>query len=169
MTVIATLRKSLKAAITAVFEDPAVLAAIGGVAPDVLEGKTAKAWFLMNLRGNDGIVLGYENKTLKKRGPLGKRKDKIQFRFTIAICSGDWREPVGATYRAADIAEYLTGSSALPDDTPSLRGLVLANVDDCDIYLHYVSESAEMAPNSTLQGGRFALVQTWETFPEVTM
>jgi hypothetical protein len=168
-TIIAQLRTGLKTAIKTVFADPTVLAAIGGTAPNLFEGKTPDAWFLMNLVGAEGVVFSYDKKVLEARGPLGKRLDRWHFRFAIAFCSGNWAEPVGATYAAADLAEYLAGSPTLPDGTPRVRELVVGNIDGNEIHIRCVDEVTKLAPNSTLQGGRIAIVQIWETSEAVPM
>jgi hypothetical protein len=167
-TVIATLRVNLLAAIRDVFSAPAVLSAIGGKLPFITEGKTPDAWFIMNLPGEEGVVMSYDGNPLKARGPVGRRdKDRLLYRFSIALCSGNWAVPVGALYTAADLGEYLKGSPTLPPTTPNLRAAFIANIGGDDIYVRYVGEVPKMAPNSTLVGGRSALVQSWETFPEV--
>jgi hypothetical protein len=65
------------------------------------------------------------------------------------------------------MGEYLMGSPSLPESTPNLNEIVLAHLGGDDIYLRYLNETPKMAPNSTYQGGRFALVQLWETWPEL--
>jgi hypothetical protein len=168
-TTISTLRTGLGSAIATIFADAGVLAAIGGTAPNVYEAKTADGWFLMSLVGTESVVYSYSGKPLQSRGPLGKRKDRLQFEFSIALTSGNWADPVGATYTAADLAEFLMGSPSLPDSTPNLREIVIAHIDGEDIYLRFQNEASKMAPNSTLQGGRMALVQTWASFPVVAL
>lgn len=167
-TIIGQLRPAVLAAVKTVFQSPAVLTAMGGIVPNIYEGKTPEAWFIMNLAGTEAVVVSYAGTPLRARGPLGKRdRDRLYYQFQIALCSGDWADPVGALYTAADLSEYLLGSPALPDDTPNLRTTLLANIYGDDIYLRYAGQAAKMAPNSSLQGGRSALVSTWETFPEV--
>jgi hypothetical protein len=169
-TVIATLRVNLLAAIKDVFSAPAVLSAIGGKVPFLAEGKTKEAWFVMNLQDGEGVVMSYAGNPLDARGPLGQRgKDRLLYRFEIALCSGDWAVPVGAIYKAADLGEYLKGSPTLPLTTPNLRTAVIGNIGGNDIYVRYVGEDPKMAPNSTFAGGRSALVQTWESDPRVPM
>lgn len=165
-TVIATLRANLKAAVAAVFADPAVKSA-SGLTPIILEGKTAEAWFLMNLPGGEGIVIAYAPKQLKSRGPEGKRRNRLCQRFSIALCSGNWAEPVGATYTAADLGEYLMGSPTLPPETTNLNDTKIGSINGDDIYIRYLSEEVKMAPNSTFEGGRSAIVTLWETDPAV--
>ena len=166
-TIIASLRAGLGAAISTVFADPAVLAAIGGTAPNLFEGKSPDAWFLMNIVGAEGVVYSYAKKRLEARGTIGKRNDRTPYRFSIALCSGNWADPVGATYTAADLAEYLAGSPTLPSTVPSLRESIIGNISGDDICLRFVDEETKLAPNSTVQGGRIAIVQLWETFPAV--
>jgi hypothetical protein len=167
-TIISTLRTGLGSAINTIFADAGVLAAIGGTAPNVYEAKTSDGWFLMNLVGGEGVVFSYGGKTLTARGPLGARKNRLTFDFSIALCSGNWADPVGATYTAADLAEFLMGSPSLPN-SPCLNDIVVGRIGDDDIYLRYGGEVTKMAPNSTVQGGRIALVQTWHSFPEVPL
>jgi hypothetical protein len=166
-TIIAQLRTGLRTAIETVFADPTVLAAVGGTAPNLLEGKTPEAWFLMNLVGAEAVVFSYVDKKLVARGPLGKRLDRCTYQFSIALCSGNWAEPVGANYTAADLSEYLAGSPSISLTVPRLRDLEIATIGPDPIYLRYVSEATKLAPNSTLQGGRSAIVQLWETDPAV--
>jgi hypothetical protein len=168
-TIIAQLRTGLGVAIASVFADPGVLAAIGGVAPNMYESKSPDGWFLMNIVGAEGVVYSYSGKPLEARGPLGERKNRIRFAFSIALCSGNWADPVGATYTAADLAEYLMGSPTLPDSTPNLGTNPIGNIKGDDIYLRYDGEATKLAPNSTVQGGRIALVQNWSTFPVVAI
>jgi hypothetical protein len=155
-TIISTLRTGLGSAINTIFADAGVLAAIGGTAPNVYEAKTSDGWFLMNLVGGEGVVFSYG------------RKNRLTFDFSIALCSGNWADPVGATYTAADLAEFLMGSPSLPN-SPCLNDIVVGRIGDDDIYLRYGGEVTKMAPNSTVQGGRIALVQTWHSFPEVPL
>lgn len=168
-TIISTLRTGLGSAINTIFADAGVLAAIGGTPPNVYEAKTADGWFLMSLVGTESVVYSYSGKPLQSRGPVGKRKDRLQFEFSIALTSGNWADPVGATYTAADLAEFLMGSPSLPESTPNLRDIVIGNIDGDDIYLRFMNEVTKMAPNSTLQGGRMALVQSWASFPVVAL
>ena len=168
-TVISTLRTGLGAAIATVFNDSGVIAAVGGVVPNVYEAKSSDGWFLMNLPGGEGVVYAYAGKTLVGRGPLGARKNRLTFDFSIALCSGNWADPVGATYTAADLAEFLMGSPSLPDSTPCLNDIVIGRIGDDEIFLRYAGEVTKMAPNSTQQGGRIALVQSWRSFPEVAL
>jgi hypothetical protein len=167
-TTISTLRAGLGSAIATIFADAGVLAAIGGTAPNVYEAKSPDGWFLMSLVGTESVVYSYTGKTLVGRGPLGERKNRLTFDFSIALCSGNWADPVGATYTAADLAEFLMGSPSLPN-SPCLNDIVIGRIGDDDIYLRYGGEVTKMAPNSTVQGGRIALVQTWHSFPEVAL
>ena len=170
MTTIATLRANIRKAITDVFSAPAVITALGGKIPNIYEGKAPEAWFAMNLPGNEGVIFSYIANVLKDRGPLSRRdRQRMYYRFSIACCSGNWAEPVGALYTAADVNEYLLGSPSLPDTTPNLRNALIGNIYGDDVYIRFVDQKAVMAPNSTLQGGRSALISTWETFPEVPM
>lgn len=138
--------------------------------PDVpvFESRVRAAWYLMNLPGHEAIVMCYEGQPMKERGPVGSRdRQGYVYRFSIAICSGDWATPVGATYGAADLGERLRGSPALPRETPNLRTQQIATILGEDVYVRFLDEVPTAAPNSTMQGGRFALLQTWETSPEV--
>jgi hypothetical protein len=167
-TTISMLRAGLGSAISTIFADAGVLAAIGGTAPNVYEAKSQDGWFLMSLVGTESVVYSYTGKTLVGRGPLGERKNRLTFDFSIALCSGNWADPVGATYTAADLAEFLMGSPSLPS-SQCLNDIVIGNIDGNDIYLRYSGEQTKMAPNSTVQGGRVALVQSWRSFPEVAL
>lgn len=131
---------------------------------DVIEARTPDAWYAMNLRGGTAVVVSYAGKPKRREGPVGRRGVQgYVFRFSIAITGEDWASPAGATYEAADVAEELFGSPTLPVETPSLRTTSLGTIAGETVYLRFVDEQMQMAPNSTPEGGRMAIVQTWET------
>jgi hypothetical protein len=140
------------------------------VGPDteVLEGRAPQAWFAMNVRGKPAIVLTYAGRPKRNDGPLSRRdRQRYVYQFSIAVADADWQTPVGANYEAADLAEKLAGSPNNADTVPNLRTAPLIKIHDDWVYLRFISETPTMAPTSTPQGGRFALIQIWETFPEV--
>jgi len=143
-----------------------VLAAVAAVLPagtDVFEARVPAASFSVAIR-QPAVVVSYAGKPKREGGPIGNRgRQGYVYAFTIAVVESDWASPAGAAYRAADLAELLLGSPALPDATDNLRTLSLGTVHDEEVFLRFVSESLEIDPGSTAQGGKFALVQQWET------
>jgi hypothetical protein len=135
---------------------------------EIIEARHPQAWFSMNVRGKVAIVLSYAGRPKRDDGPLSRRdRQRYVYQFSVAVADADWQTPVGANYEAADLAERLAGSPNDADTVPNLRNAPLIKVHDDMVYLRFISETPTIAPTSTPQGGRFALVQIWETFPEV--
>jgi hypothetical protein len=139
---------------------------IGTLLPgtEILETRMPEAWFAVNIRGGSAVVVSYAGKPKREPGPIGKRdRQGYVYRFTIAITGENWAAPAEATYAAADMAETLFGSPFAPPNTPNLRTETIGSIAGEALYLRFVDEVMQMAPNSTPEGGRFAIVQTWET------
>jgi hypothetical protein len=153
MSTIATLRTNLVAAVTAIV--PA--------GTDVFEARVPAASFSVAIR-QPAVVISYAGKPKREAGPVGNRgRQGYVYAFTIAVVESNWQTPAGAAYLAADLAELLLGSPALPPATDNLRTLSLGTINDEEVFLKFVSESLEVDPGSTAQGGKFAIVQQWET------
>lgn len=153
MSTIATLRANVLAAVTSLV--PA--------GTEVIEARVPATSFALAIR-QPCVVVSYSGSPKKEPGPVGKRGvHGYVWGFTIAIIEADWQAPAGAAYRAADIAALLRGEPSLPDTTPNLQTINLGTVRGEDVYLTFVSEAPEIDPGSTAQGGKFALVQQYET------
>ena len=76
-------------------------------------------------------------------------------------------KPAAAVERAEDIAELIFGSPSLPPSTPNLHTISLGTISGQDVYLKCIDEAKQVDPGSTAQGGKYAVVQRWETDPEV--
>lgn len=143
-----------------------VLAAVASLVPagtEVLEGRVPATAFALAIR-TPAVVVFYGGKPKKEDGPIGNRgKQGYSYLFTIAIVEADWAAPAGAAYRAANIAELIHGSPASPPGTPNLRTIDVGTINDEHVRLKFVSEAPEIDPGSTAQGGKFAMVQLWET------
>ena len=147
----------------------AVLDAIHTVLPDVqvLEARSPQGWFALNITGDLAVIVAYAGRPKKAEGVVGRRdRQRYVYQFSIAVADSDWQLPVGANYAAADLAERLIGSPNTADTVPNLRTQPLVKIHDDMVYLKFISETPTMAPNSTPFGGKFALVQLWETSPE---
>ena len=157
MSTIATLRAAVVNAVTSLV--PA--------GTEVLEARVPATSFALAIRP-PCVVISYAGSPKREPGPLGKRGvHGYVWVFTLAIVEADWQTPAGAAYKAADIAALLRGEPSLPDTTPNLQTINLGTVRDQDVYLTFVSEAPEIDSGGTAQGGKFALVQQYETNPEV--
>jgi hypothetical protein len=143
-----------------------VLNAIASVLPfgtEIIEARVPATSFALAVR-QPCVVVSYAGSPKKEPGPVGKRGvHGYVWVFTIAIVEADWQTPAGAAYKAADIGALLRGEPSLPDTTPNLQTICLGNVRGEDVYLTFVSEAPEIDPGGTAQGGKFALVQQYET------
>lgn len=157
MSTIATLRASVKAAVTSLV--PA--------GTEVLEARLPVMSFALAIR-LPAVVISYIGMPKKKEGTLGTRGNQgCTHAFTIAVIEQGWEQPAAAVERAEDIAELLFGSPALPPATPNLHTIVLGNISGQDVYLKCLGASKEVDPGSTAQGGKYGIFQQWETDPEV--
>jgi len=131
---------------------------------NVKESLLPGAWWAVAYEGEVAVVISYAGKPKQGEGPVGTRvKERYVYRFAIAVCGEDWAEPAGASYEAADVAETLFGSPNAAPGTPNLRNQSIGNVYGEEVYLRFVDEVPQAAPNSQPDGGRFAWIQTWET------
>lgn len=153
MSTISTLRANLLSAIATILP----------VGTEIIEARVPAASFSVAIR-HPAVVVSYSGKPKKEPGPVGNRgKQGYSYVFTIAIVEENWQGPAEAAYGAAELAELLHGSPALSPATLNLRTANLGTINDEAVYLQFVSESLEVDPGSTAQGGKFAIVQTWET------
>jgi hypothetical protein len=143
-----------------------VMAAIRSLVPadvEVLEGRVPATAFALAIR-TPAVVVFYGGKPKKEDGPIGRRdRQGYSYVFTIAIVEANWATPQGAAYEAANLAEIIHGSPTSPDGTPNLRTIDLGVIHEDHVRLRFVSEAPEIDAGSTAQGGKFALVQTWQT------
>ena len=137
---------------------------------DVQEARAQALLFETMLRP-PGVVWCYGGSRKLGTGPLGDRgRQDYAFGFTIGCVGMDWSTAAGAVEQARDIAERLRGrptQAALPDGqrTPNLRTISLGRLGDDPQYLVFANETPTLARGTDPHGGRFALIQQWETGP----
>lgn len=143
-----------------------LIALVGSLLPgyNVKESLLPGAWWAVAYEGGVAVVVSYGGKPKRGEGATGTRvKQDYVYRFMVAVCGENWAAPAGASYEAADVAEILFGSPNAPPGTPNLRNQSIGSINGEAVYLTFVDESPQAAPNSQPDGGRFAWIQTWET------
>lgn len=151
MSKVRTLRNAIRAAITALPE-LAVQIAEGRIrledAPTVEHAWEAAL-------DKPTIVIVYAGKR-KEGGKLSTRKneDFIFLWYLVSIADSYQKEETpDAVYEAEEIAEKVL----------DLREVKLATMGGESVYIAYASETQAVPPNRPLEGGRAAVIQSWES------
>lgn len=153
MSTIATLRTNVLAAVTSLVP----------VGTSVVEARVPATSFAL-AKQTPCVVISYAGSPKKEPGPVGRRGvHGYVWVFTLAIVEADWQTAAGAAYKAADIGALLRGEPSLPPTAPNLQTISLGTVRGEEVYLTFVSEAPEIDPGGTAEGGKFALVQQYET------